>query len=260
MSPVQTLVKLNEAITACRQCDRLVAWREQVATDKRKQYQDEVYWGKAVPSFGDPSAQLLIVGLAPAAHGANRTGRMFTGDNSGLWLYRALHKAGFANQPSSKEKNDGLKLTSAWITAICHCAPPQNKVTSQEVAACQPFLREELRLLSNLKVVICLGSVALNGLWATLKTTPDLWEPFAIDAMPKKPAFGHNVVTPVSNRLTVITSYHPSQQNTFTGKLTEPMLDALFASAKSALHSTRREATTEGRLKSLRQEVLIPTP
>lgn len=218
---------------ACRACPRLVAWREQIAHEKRKQFEHDTYWGKAVPSFGDPNAEILIVGLAPAAHGANRTGRMFTGDNSGLWLYRALHTVGLANQPNSEHANDGLTLNNVWITTICHCAPPQNKVLPEEIFNCQPFLRQELALLTKVKVVVCLGSVGLNGFWKSLKTTPQLWDRFSIQAMPKKPAFGHNVVTELSPRLTVITSYHPSQQNTFTGKLTEPMLDAVFTHANA---------------------------
>ncbi len=232
---LESLTELNKAITACHRCVRLVAWREQVAHDKRKQFETEAYWGKAVPSFGDPNAKILIVGLAPAAHGANRTGRMFTGDNSGLWLYRALHTAGLANQPNSDHIADGLTLKNVWITAICHCAPPQNKVLPEEIVNCAPFLQQELTLLRNLKVVVCLGSVALNGFWKTLQTSPELQERFGIVSLPKKPAFGHSVVTPIGPQITVITSYHPSQQNTFTGKLTVAILDDVFAKAKSAM-------------------------
>ncbi|MFN8615295.1 MAG: uracil-DNA glycosylase [Vampirovibrionales bacterium] len=226
---------LNQAIVACRACERLVDWRERVATEKRKQYQHEVYWGKPVPSFGDPKAKILIVGLAPAAHGANRTGRMFTGDNSGLWLYRALHAAGLANQPNSNHCEDGLTLVNTWITAIGHCAPPQNTLLPQEIAACQPFLLQELRHLTHLKVVVCLGSVALNGLWRTVCASPQLQQQWGIVAMGPKPRFGHLQVSSLGE-VTLITSYHPSQQNTFTGKLTEPMFEAVF---QHALHHAR---------------------
>jgi len=229
-----SLAELNEAIVTCSLCPRLVTWREMIARDKRKQFEHDTYWGKAVPSFGDPNAEILIVGLAPAAHGANRTGRMFTGDNSGLWLYRALYKAGLANQPNSAHIADGLTLKNVWITAICHCAPPQNKVLPDEIANCQPFLQQELALLAKLKVFVCLGSVSLNGLWKALQTSQELQRRFNITVMPNKPAFGHNVTIDLSPRLRVITSYHPSQQNTFTGKLTEPMLDAVLTNAQRA--------------------------
>lgn len=218
---------LLEAMTQCHRCPRLVAWRETVAEVKVKRHENELYWGRPVPSFGDPQARLLIVGLAPAAQGANRTGRMFTGDRSGDWLYRALHKAGFANQPDSKCLSDGLFLKDAYITATAHCAPPENKPLPQEIANCRPYLIHELKLLTNLQVVIALGKVAFD---AILKEPQLAW--------PKgtpKPKFGHGLIYELPSGLTLIGSYHPSQQNTFTGKLTEPMFDSIFANAKRVL-------------------------
>lgn len=218
-----------EAVAAevidCHKCDRLVTWREQVAREKRAAYRDEDYWGRAVPGFGDPNAQLLIVGLAPAAHGANRTGRQFTGDRSGDWLYRALHKAGYASQPESTAIDDGLTLTDAYITAPVKCAPPLNKPTGDEKANCAPFLAREQALLSRVKVIVVLGNI---GYAAACKE-------FGISPRPK---FGHGVEVPIPpgdhcDRVrTLLCSYHVSQQNTFTGRLTEPMIDAIFARAR----------------------------
>jgi len=205
---------LYENLIACRRCERLVLWRESVAEQKVKRFATEEYWGKPVPSFGDPAARLLIVGLAPAAHGANRTGRMFTGDNSGVWLYRALHKAGFANQAETLHKNDGLSLTDCYITAVLHCAPPDNKPLPIEITTCRSFLMEELAMLKNIQVIVALGKIAFDEI---LKALPA-----------KKPKFAHGVEVELNNGLILIGSYHPSQQNTFTGKLTEPMLDAIF--------------------------------
>ena len=213
---------LNEQIVACRHCQRLVLWREQVAREKKQQYRDWEYWGKPVPSFGDPRARLLIVGLAPGAHGANRTGRMFTGDSSGRWLFRALHKAGFANQPTWEQRDDGLKLTDCYITAACHCAPPGNKPLPAEIANCSRYLDEELRRLMNVQVVIALGRIAFDAYLRLRPVSP-------------RPEFGHNRMHALSP--VVITSYHPSRQNTNTGKLTEPMFDAVFASARATLPS-----------------------
>lgn len=207
-------------LTECRQCPRLVAWREQVAREKKREYRDWDYWGKPVPSFGDPQARLLIVGLAPGAHGANRTGRMFTGDSSGKWMYRALHRAGFANQPTWERRDDGLMLTDCYITAACHCAPPGNKPLPEELAACSRYLDEELRQLTNLRVVVALGRIAFAAYCRARGIGP-------------LPEFGHNVAHPLTPVL--ITSYHPSRQNTNTGKLTEAMFDAVWANARARL-------------------------
>lgn len=205
-------------ITACRACPRLVAWREDVAATKRAAYQDWDYWGKPVPGFGDPEAGVLVVGLAPAAHGANRTGRVFTGDRSGDWLYRAMYRAGLANQPTSDHIDDGLVLTGAYVTAAVRCAPPANKPTPQERTQCAPFLARELELLTRLKVIVCLGAFAQDAMCSHLGLRP-------------RPTFGHGVETTLPDGRVLICSFHPSQQNTFTGKLTEPMLDAVFARA-----------------------------
>lgn len=205
------LDELNKRIAECRLCPRLVAWRERTATEKRKAFANEAYWGKAVPNFGDEGACRLIVGLAPAAHGANRTGRMFTGDRSGEWLYRALHKAGVASRPVSLHANDGLKLSGAYITAVCHCAPPDNKPTVDEIAACSPYLCE---LLASRRwaSILCLGSVAWRAVCGTLGIRP-------------VPKFSHGARHLAANGALLVASYHPSQQNTFTGRLTEAMLD-----------------------------------
>lgn len=214
---------LNDDIITCFACPRLVTWREQVAAEKVKRYADWDYWGKAVPNFGDPKARLLIVGLAPAAHGANRTGRMFTGDRSGDWLYRAMHKAGFASQPTSEHAEDGLELNDALITAVAHCAPPDNKPLPEEITNCRPFLE---RLLSEpqFQVIIALGKLAWD---ATLKHHPPIAKPM--------PAFGHGAQHTLPNGRILIGSYHPSQQNTFTGRLTEQMLDDIFTKAQGFL-------------------------
>jgi uracil-DNA glycosylase family 4 len=196
-----------------------VAWREQVATEKKAAHRDETYWGRPVPGFGDPGAGVAVVGLAPAAHGANRTGRMFTGDRSGEWLYRALYRAGFANQPQSVSTDDGLRLTGAWITAPVRCAPPANKPTIDERDTCRPFLLRELALLTELRVLVALGGFAYQVLAGALGVRP-------------RPPFGHGVEAGTPDGLTILCSYHVSQQNTFTGKLTEPMLDAVFSRAR----------------------------
>lgn len=211
---------LDARITRCRECPRLVKWREQVAHDKKRAYRDWDYWGKPVPSFGDPNARLLVVGLAPGAHGANRTGRMFTGDSSGDWLYRALHRAGFANQPTSQSRDDGLKLTDCYITAACHCAPPDNKPLPVEIANCNAFLREELDRSKRMRVVVALGKIGFDTYCKTAGIRP-------------LPAFAHNRV--YDFKPVLIGSYHPSRQNTNTGKLTEAMLDAVFANARKLL-------------------------
>lgn len=202
-----------------------MAWREQVAREKRAAFRDETYWGRPVPSFGDPSARLLVIGLAPAAHGANRTGRMFTGDRSGDWLYRALHRAGFANQPSSTDTNDGLELTDVLISAAVRCAPPANKPTPQERDACAPWLDAELDLMPGLKVIVVLGSF---GYVQTLRQLAAR----SIEVPRPRVRFGHGVEVELPNAPTLLCSYHPSQQNTFTGKLTEEMFDAIWSRAR----------------------------
>jgi uracil-DNA glycosylase family 4 len=217
---VDSLLRISEEVAGCRRCPRLVAWREQVARERRAAYRDEEYWGRGVPGFGDPDARLLIVGLAPAAHGANRTGRMFTGDRSGDWLYAALHRAGYANQPTSHHADDGLRLTDAYITAPVRCAPPANKPTPDERQNCRPFLERELALLSRVRVVLALGKIGYDATCAL----------FGVRGRAR---FGHGVEQPIDDRRTILCSYHVSQQNTFTGKLTEPMLDAVFTRARA---------------------------
>ncbi|BCA55637.1 hypothetical protein W02_27770 [Nitrospira sp. KM1] len=223
------LTVLNDRITACTACPRLVRYRNTVAAEKRKQYREWIYWGKPVPGFGDADAQLYVLGLAPAAHGGNRTGRVFTGDRSGDWLYDALHRHGFANQPLSHHKDDGLILTNCYIGASVRCAPPDNKPAPDEFEACRPYVREELRLLLNVKVVVTLGKVAFDQyLKACREEGCRLPSPL--------PAFGHAAIYPLPWNVTLIGSYHPSQQNTFTGKLTKPMFDTIFQEARRRLH------------------------
>jgi uracil-DNA glycosylase family 4 len=222
---------LQARITQCHLCSRLVEWREQVAVEKRASFRDDEYWGRPVPSFGDPNARVLVVGLAPAAHGANRTGRMFTGDRSGDWLYGALHRAGFANQPRATAVDDGLELQDVFVSAAVRCAPPANKPTVQERDACRPWLDEELNLLAQLRVVVVLGSFSYIQ---TLKVLGDR----GLDVPKPRPRFGHGVEVDLG-ALTLIASYHPSQQNTFTGKLTEPMFDGIWQRAR-ALTGRRR--------------------
>jgi uracil-DNA glycosylase family 4 len=208
----------------------LVAWREQVAREKRAAFAAETYWGRPVPGFGDPGARLLVVGLAPAAHGANRTGRMFTGDRSGEWLYRALHRAGFANQAESTRRGDGLALDGAFVTAPVRCAPPQNAPTAEERSACRPWLEAEIELLPDVAVIVCLGGIAYGEVMRVLTAK-------GIRIPRPRPRFSHGVEVATSGPR-VVCSYHPSQQNTFTGRLTEAMLDAVFASAGAAVGRT----------------------
>jgi uracil-DNA glycosylase family 4 len=209
-----------------------VEWREQVAREKRASFQGEQYWGKPIPGFGDPDARVVIVGLAPAAHGANRTGRMFTGDRSGDWLFAALHRSGYANQATSVTSDDGLVLTDAYVTAAVRCAPPANRPTPDERNRCSPFLVRELSAMPQARVIVTLGGFAYEATWRVLGNA-------GVELPKPRPRFGHGieVATP---RATIIGCYHPSQQNTFTGKLTEPMLDAVFARAKALAQMSER--------------------
>jgi uracil-DNA glycosylase family 4 len=212
------LDRVSAEIVACRACPRLVAWREEVAREKRAAFRDEAYWGRAVPGFGDPRARVVLVGLAPAAHGANRTGRVFTGDRSGEWLYRALHRAGLARLPVSTHRDDGQELVDAYITAAVRCAPPANKPTPAERETCRPFLERELAALREARVYIALGAFAYEALSGVIGLRP-------------RPRFGHGVEAPLPDGRTVLCSFHPSQQNTFTGRLTEDMLNAVLQRA-----------------------------
>ena len=222
------LARLNARIVACRLCPRLVAHREAVSIVPPRRYSGQKYWARPLPGLGDPRARVLLVGLAPAAHGGNRTGRMFTGDQSGTWLFRALHEAGFASQPTSEHRGDGLRLRDAYITAAARCAPPANKPTPAELAACRPYLLDELRYLTRVRVVVGLGRIG----WTTyLQARRALGAPPALSA----PAFGHNVPTLFADGSVLLGCYHPSQQNTFTGKLTRPMLRRVFTTARRLL-------------------------
>jgi uracil-DNA glycosylase family 4 len=209
-------------------CPRLIFHRERVAALKRKAYRDWQYWGKPVPSFGDPAARLLILGLAPGAHGANRTGRMFTGDRSGDFLYRSLYRAGFASQPESRDANDGMTLRDAWITASAHCAPPDNKPTPEELRNCRPYFVRELELLSNVRLVVALGKIAMDTYLAGLKSAGKIERASAY-------RFGHGALYRDLDPA-LLCSYHPSQQNTSTGRLTQEMLDELFAEARRLVY------------------------
>jgi uracil-DNA glycosylase family 4 len=221
----RTLDTLAVEVSNCRACPRLVAWREAVAAEPRASFRGEEYWGRPVPGFGDPDARVCIVGLAPAAHGGNRTGRIFTGDRSGDFLFAALHRAGYANQPTSVARGDGLALHDLYISAAVRCAPPANKPTPQERDECRPYLVRELELLRRLRVALVLGAFAYEALWAILRATGT--------ALPRKrPAFAHGLEVPL-DRLTIVGSFHPSQQNTFTGRLTPAMLDAVLARCRA---------------------------
>ncbi|HUP02254.1 MAG TPA: uracil-DNA glycosylase [Gemmatimonadota bacterium] len=216
------LARLEARVTTCRRCPRLVAWREKVAREKRAAFRDQEYWGRPVPGWGDPGARCLVVGLAPAAHGANRTGRMFTGDESGRWLYRALYRAGFASRPESLARDDGLELVDCFVTAALRCAPPANRPAPDERANCRPYLEAEIDLLPRLRIAVALGGYAFDHLLRIYR------ERGALMPTPR-PAFGHGVEIPLGpDAPLLLASYHPSQQNTFTGILTEPMLDAIF--------------------------------
>jgi uracil-DNA glycosylase family 4 len=220
------LAALDAHIAGCRACPRLVEWREEVARVRRAAFAGQTYWGRAVPGFGPADARIAVVGLAPAAHGANRTGRMFTGDRSGEWLYAALYRAGLANQPTATHAGDGLALSGVRITAPVHCAPPANKPTVDERDTCRPWLERELALLApTLRVFVVLGAFGWQVLWSALAAA-------GVPVPARRPVFGHGAEVALPERgWTVLGSYHVSQQNTFTGKLTEPMLDAVFARA-----------------------------
>jgi len=231
---MSTLEGLNREIVGCRACPRLVEWRERVAQERRAAFRDETYWGRPVPSFGDPQARILIVGLAPAAHGANRTGRMFTGDRSGEWLFRALHRAGFASTPLAEARDDGLTLMGAWLTAAVRCAPPDNKPTPEERRRCQSYLERELTILRpQLRGIVALGGVAWTQLYRAAVA-------LGLPVPRPRPRFGHRAEAtlldaasaPAGGNVPIIGSYHPSQQNTFTGRLTEPMFDSVWRRAR----------------------------
>jgi uracil-DNA glycosylase family 4 len=238
------LARLTERLIHCRLCPRLVAHRTRVATERVARFRDQVYWGRPVPGFGDPAARILVVGLAPAAHGGNRTGRIFTGDESGNWLYAALYRAGLANRPTSVARDDGLALRDVWVTAAARCAPPANRPTHEELDTCRRWLLAELALLGRLEVVVVLGRIAHDAFLAA--------EAARGHALPRpRPAFAHGAEHRLPSGLVLLCSYHPSQQNTYTGKLTRRMLDGVFsrATALVAGASLRRTGTmlTRGR-------------
>ena len=220
MEQLRALADLHDEVVACRACPRLVGWREQVAAEKRAAYRDQDYWGRPVPGFGDPGARILIVGLAPGAHGANRTGRVFTGDRSGDFLFAALHRAGFANQPGSDHVDDGLALTDVFITAPVKCVPPANKPTGEERSACRPFFVREVDALVDVKVIVVLGQIGNVAAAAEFGLSP-------------RPKFGHGVEAALPDGRTILCSFHVSQQNTFTGRLTEDMFDAVLDRARA---------------------------
>jgi uracil-DNA glycosylase family 4 len=218
----ESLNQITAEVVVCRKCPRLVAWREGVGRLKRAAFRGEDYWARPVPGFGDPEAELLLVGLAPAAHGGNRTGRIFTGDRSGDWVFRALYRAGFANQPTSISRDDGLELRGAYVSACVRCAPPANRPSPQERDNCLPYLARELAALERVVVVVCLGAFAYDCVAGLVGLKP-------------RPRFGHGVEVQLPDGRPLVCSFHPSQQNTFTGKLTEPMFDAIFARARQLL-------------------------
>jgi uracil-DNA glycosylase family 4 len=219
------LPELESEITGCRACPRLVAWREAVAADPPARFRGETYWARPVPGFGDPRARVVIVGLAPAANGANRTGRMFTGDRSGDFLFASLHRTGFANQATSVDAADGLELRDAFITAAVRCAPPDNKPTPEERATCLPWVERELDLLADVRVFVVLGAFAYHALWNVLGAR-------GVPLPRPRPAFTHLLEVPTDAGV-IVGSFHPSQQNTFTGRLTPPMLDSVFSRARA---------------------------
>jgi uracil-DNA glycosylase family 4 len=227
LESLSSIDELNHVLVECRRCPRLVAWREEVARVKRRAFRDWDYWGRPVPGFGDDQARLLIVGLAPAAHGGNRTGRSFTGDSSGNFLYRALYEAGFANQPLSVDRNDGLELRDAYIAAACRCAPPDNRPTPEEIETCRPYLLTELRLLHNLKGIVALGAIGFDAVLTALRAKGHF--------IPRL-KFGHEAYYELGDDLPwLLGSYHPSQQNTQTGRLTPEMFTAVWQKARNLL-------------------------
>jgi uracil-DNA glycosylase len=221
MGDAEGLAALSAEVVKCRRCPRLVAWREEVARVRRASFASEEYWGRPLPGFGDPDASVLVLGLAPAAHGGNRTGRIFTGDRSGDWLFASLWRAGFANQPDSVARGDGLSLSGAYVTAVVRCAPPGNRPLPSERDNCLPYLKRELSLLSRVRVIVCLGGFAWENAFRALPAP----------APRPRPRFGHGAEVRV-DRWTLLGCYHPSQQNTFTGRLTESMMDAVFVRAR----------------------------
>jgi uracil-DNA glycosylase family 4 len=229
---VPSLRSLERRIVDCRECPRLVRHREAIALEKTKRFRDEDYWGRPVPSFGDRSARLLIVGLAPAAHGANRTGRMFTGDRSGEWLYLAMYRSGFASRPESVGRGDGLELHDAYVTAAAHCAPPGNKPTREELRNCRGFLEMEIRAARDLRVVIALGRVAFDAFLGAYRAVGG-------DVARPRPKFAHGSEHGLASGVVLLASYHPSQQNTFTGRLTRDMLQSVFARARDIIDDGR---------------------
>jgi uracil-DNA glycosylase family 4 len=225
------LAELAAEVHVCRLCPRLVAWREAQAADPPRRYRGEEYWAKPLDGFGDPAARVVVVGLAPAAHGGNRTGRIFTGDRSGDWLFAALHRAGYANRPVSERRGDGLRLRDAYVTAVNRCPPPGNRPTPKERDNCLPYLERELELLQRSKVLVALGSFAWDGALRAVRALGG-------DVARPKPRFGHGAESP-AGRWVLLGCYHPSQQNTFTGKLTESMIDDVFARARELSSATR---------------------
>jgi uracil-DNA glycosylase family 4 len=220
---------LSAEIITCRRCPRLVEYRKRVAKEKRRAYRDWEYWGRPLPGFGDPAARLMVIGLAPAAHGGNRTGRIFTGDRSGDWLFRTLYRFGFASQPTSTHRNDGLQLSDAYVTAAVRCAPPDNKPAKQEFENCQPYLEREIRLLHKVRVVVALGRMAFDAYLSARRA-------LAMPLPQPRPRFGHAAIHELSD-VFLIGSYHPSQRNTQTGMLTQAMFDRVFAAARRLLAS-----------------------
>lgn len=223
------LTGVEHEVVECQLCARLVKWRSEIAITRKAAYRDQEYWGAGIAGFGDPGAQILVLGLAPAAHGANRTGRMFTGDRSGDWLFRALYKVGLASQAQSISRDDGLELADTWVTSAVKCAPPQNAPTASERLACAPYLAREIAALGGLRVVVCLGAFGWTAACAHFGLRP-------------RPRFGHGVEEQVPSGPLLIGSFHPSQQNTFTGRLTEEMFDAVFS---RAVQQIRSEATQQ---------------
>jgi uracil-DNA glycosylase len=221
---MDSLQRVHDEVVDCFKCPRLVSWREQVAREKRASFRDEEYWGRPIPGFGDSEARLMVVGLAPAAHGGNRTGRIFTGDRSGDWLYRAMYRAGFANQPTSVSSDDGLQLSGAYVAAAVRCAPPGNKPLPAERANCAPYLEREMALL-DWRVVVALGAFAMASVATLIGLRP-------------RPRFGHGVEVELPEGRTLLCSFHPSQQNTFTGRLTEQMLDGIFVRARELVRTS----------------------